>query len=51
MAEDEKLILNPYSGKLLPPLCARYTEDEIKAIVERTHGLTSSICGALDCSA
>jgi len=34
----------------LPPLSKRYTNEQIEDVIVRAHGLTSSICAALDCT-
>ena len=34
----------------LPPLSKRYTKEQIEDVIVRAHGLTSSICAALDCT-
>lgn len=61
--EDAKAILKrPTTNKLevvhvgqsnpqqLPPLSKRYTKEQIEDVIVRAHGLTSSICAALDCT-
>lgn len=61
--EDAKAILKrPTTNKLevvhvgqsnpqqLPPLSKRYTKEQIEDVIVRAHGLTSSICTALDCT-
>lgn len=61
--EDARAILKrPTTNKLevvhvgqsnpqqLPPLSKRYTKEQIEDVIVRAHGLTSSICTALDCT-
>ena len=47
---NQDTAINTRSEVLKPSVASRYTEDEVLAVVDRTHGLTSSICAALDCS-
>lgn len=42
--------VNPKSASLRPSVASRYTEDQVRVVVEKTHGLTNSICASLDCS-
>lgn len=58
--EDKKALAKPKRGslgkpnvqgdKLAPRLGLRYKEEDIASVIEQTHGLTSSICMALDCT-
>lgn len=42
--------VGPKNPQQLPALSKRYTKEQIEDVIVRAHGLTSSICAALDCT-
>lgn len=43
-------VANDKNLQNLPSLATRYTKKQIEDVIVRAHGLTSSICAALDCT-
>ena len=44
------VVPNNHNDQLAPMLCARYKKSQIQEVSEKAHGMTSTICHALDCT-
>lgn len=41
---------NNHNDQLAPKLSQRYKKSQIQEVIEKAHGMTSTICHALDCT-
>ena len=53
MEEKEKTNMPKVLNRkaVLPPVCKRFTKEEVEKIIEENYGIITVICAILDCSA
>lgn len=44
------IVPNNHNSQLAPKLSQRYKKSQIQEVIEKAHGMTASICHALDCT-
>lgn len=53
MEEKEKISLPKVLNRkaVMPPVCKRFTKEEVERIIDENYGIITVICAILDCSA
>ena len=52
MEEKEKVSLPKVLNRkaVMPPVCKRFTKEEVERIIDENYGILTLVCGILDCT-